>query len=613
MPIEKNKVPIISLKNLVDDFSEKLGVYDEDKMWDYEPVNVVQFIEDPQFMDSRYNRNTGTGCRQCVMDDLVSIFGTDPKAIRPLVREAYFSEGVGTGKSTKFSWIVDYFSYKLLCLRDPIKTLRSMGANVDKNTKIALVVLSRTEQNSREVIYAKANAYISKSKWFFDHYWPTPDITSRIEFDAIPKNRNRIDPTKIYKNVCIIPGSSSEYSVLGYDSICVIIDEATKFQAAQDRGLTDEDVDQAEVIYSSASSRIYSRYGNTGLLVCGGNPEHKEDFLERHTQKHQKDSDVYIVKRRSLWNALMPEFNPDLVDKNNKPVFPYFCVDINRRRIVPNIFKGREGVLCVPDTGEYKKKFSGLIEQAIRDLAGIPTEAVGSYLANPGILMEFENQEREDPMERTDTPESPYSSVKPWFKRKDLKWHSLHFDFGETNDAASFVLSHPVKLNENGSPHIYIDLIYRYAGSPERPFIISSMYQWIDYFVNKKRIPIGLITFDSHGSIEMMQTLKLWGYSVENLSIDAKSREVFDLLTQTISEGRLDYFRHDMMYKEYKALERKGDKVVKPRNGSDDVIQAFGGSVWNSVKLALKDDPSSEFWDSENADFTTSSSQVFTA
>jgi len=592
-----NGPKITSLGDLVTGFSDKVGELESDKIWDHTPVNVVQFIEDYSFMDSKWYPKTGEGCRPCVMDDLVSIFGTDPYVVAPLVREAFFSEGIGTGKSTKIDWILSYLAYKLLALHDPIKYLQSKGAKVDKGTKIGLAVLSRTEQNAKDVAFGKINSSINRSRWFNEHYMPTPDVSSRIELDAMPKNRNRIDPTKIYKNINIIPGSSSEYSIIGYDVIGVVIDEVTKFQSAQDRGLVDEDTDQAEVLYNNASSRIQSRYGNNGLVVCCGNPEHKDDFLERHSAKKRGDDDVYIVSRRSIWNSVHPEFDPLLKDETGEFVYPRFYFDTSKRRIVPDAFAKRDGVLCVPDMEDYRKKFTQLPEAALRDYAGIPTESVGSYLANPGMLGENENPDRDDPMYKTRTPESPFSSVKPFFIRKHLKWHSLHLDLAETGDAASFCLSHPVSLDEDLSPTICIDLIYRYQGTVQRPFYIPMIYSWIEWMTKDKRIPLGRITADTHQSAQLLMTLKARGYSTGVFSVDKNSRKAYDLLIQKISERKLDYYRHEVFYREFKGLERKGDKVVKPRRGSDDVVQAVAGSVWGSAELSLLGEPDSGIWD----------------
>lgn len=599
------------LSSVFEDFSHKVGLYEgSENIWEHKPVDVVQFIEDPRFMNSKFNPSTGIGCFPCVMDDMVSLFGTDPYEVAPIKREAYFSEAIGTGKSTKLAWICLYGSYKLLCLRNPIAWFQMHGGKLLANTKLSIVMLSRTEDNAKEVVFQKANMFVLQSDWFNEFYLPVPDIMSKIVFDAPPKNRKQHKMGKLYKNISIVPGSSSEFSPLGKDLFIAIIDEVTKFQAAQDRGITDGNTDQAEILFNAVKSRVTSRVTDNGLVCCVGNPEHTQDFLERHTEKEAKNPLVHIVKRRSIWSAKQPEFDPNLIGKDGLPIYSHFFFDVVKRRIIPEEIyirkKARDntsGILRIPygPSNQYFEVFRDRPEIALRDYAGIPTEAVGAWWDEPDLLNVRVNKNRTNPIdEKILTPDNPEKHIADWFIRKDLKWHGLHIDLAEVGDSATFALSHPVELDKKKNPKIYLDLIYRYLPNPSNPFQIHLIQDFVDYLWKVKRIPIGLITADQHQSTQLLQTFEAWGLNTEVLSVDKNSKEIMDNLRWAIKEKRLDFFKHGMLMREILGLEKNGQRVEKSRYGTDDVVQAVAGSVWNSMKLALLDDPLQDEWTLEN-------------
>jgi hypothetical protein len=96
--------------------------------------------------------------------------------------------------------------------------------------------------------------------------------------------------------------------------------------------------------------------------------------------------------------------------------------------------------------------------------------------------------------------------------------------------------------------------------------------------------PINYITADTHQSAEMLQTLGTYGFVTEFLSID-RNRQPYDNLVQCFMQNRIHCFPYTLLSEEYKSLEKKGDKIIKARYGTDDVVQAVAGSVWNCLKI----------------------------
>lgn len=577
---EKETPNIVSLSDAIGNFSDKIKTARHDTEWQFEPVTIEQFINDPYYLDFAYDSDTKVGCRPCVMSDLIEFFGTNATDIAPKKRVFIDSEAIGTGKSTKIALICVYAAYKLLCLWNPIESLNKRGCQLKKASTIAITVNARTEQNAKEIAYAKVNSFIMQSEWFQEHYMPAKEITSRIVLDDAPQNRFKFDSTALYKNIQIVPGSSSEYSVLGRDIFIGIIDEITKFESAQDRTMVDESRDQAEIVFSAIQGRIISRFGDLGSIVAGGNPEHKDDFLERHARKEKGKENTQIVLRRSVWDSIFPDFNPD--------THPHFYFNRIKQRVVTEKSKNQPGVHACPygpDNLYYDIAMTSP-EIFTRDYLGYPTSAVGQYALDIGLMDRNWNKlyKAKNPMKKGSQPDKPEHYLEEWFKPIHLAWHTLHFDLAETGDAATFCLSHPFGVSKNKSPFIYVDLIYKFQGTPESPFQIRWMKEWVKYLV-RLGFPINLITADRHQSVDMLQTFGTYGFMAEYLSVDA-NRQIIDHLVQCFKETRLNCFPSSDLSGEYKGLERKGDKIVKPRYGSDDVIQAVAGSVWNCLRIS---------------------------
>jgi hypothetical protein len=615
---------VLGIDAALDSFAKDAGYFDGDedeRIWEHKPVNIVEFLESSRFMNSKYNKSTGVGVFPCVMDDLVSIFGTNAEDVAPIKRRSYFSEAIGTGKSSRMAWASLYMAYKILCLRNPIQWYNSHGAKLLPNSKISICLLSRTEDNAKDVIFSKANMACLQSEWFNEHYLPDSQVMSKLIFDAAPRNRKQHKLGKIYKNVCIMPGSSSEYSVLGADVVFGGLDECTKFSAAGDRNLTDEDTDQAEVLINALSARITSRFGDLGHLCCVGNPEHLDDTIERYTKRDANNPLVYIVKRRAVWHARMPEFDPDKLDKSGNPVYPHFYFDIEKKRIVPQEVYDRkkkrnkninEVIMRIPygPSNQYYEVFRDRPEIALRDYGGVPTQAVGQWWSEAQtVLPQKVNRNRVSPIPEKELHPMPKYSANgeiPDFSniiditREDWAWYTIHIDLAENGDSAVLVMSHPTGLTGK-SPKIKIDLIYRFKPSLTNPFQLKTIRDLVWWLWKVKKFPIGKVTADKWNSLEMLQAFAMEGLDAEKLSVDSRSQELFDNLKWCIIENRLDFFSFEDFNREIYGLEKNGKNVEKNKYGSDDVAQGVAGSVYNSTQLGKFDEPTwDKSWDLEN-------------
>lgn len=581
MPKPATKKSLIDLGDVARRFFEEEGLDEsgELRVWDEEPVDVETFVTHPAYL------NLGRSVRPNVLKDLKNLFGSDPYRVAPVYNYAIFSEAVGTGKTWRMACAALYMCYKLLCLRDPIEYFNSLDTpgqpSLSPESKIAVILMAVTKENAKKIIYNEVGNKIINSPWFMENYPPNPRVISERQFDPLPEDFSKREP-RVYKNVYIIPGSSSEYAAVGYSIIMAVIDEATLFEDTKDASLVGgaDKNDQAEAVFHTLDNRIESRFLHQGLLVIAGNPKHERDFLERHAEDAMEDEDTYIVTRFPRWKSTMPNFDPEMDD--------YFLFHLDTLQIVGEELKDNERVITVPAV--FKHKFLKSPEIAKRDIAGYPSSAIGRVIHSPMMVFDNVNEERENPLQVPDwvlQPSPPKKYLSPNFKRVHNVWHGAHFDIGEKRDAAGLCVAHSYGLDEMENPLIYTDLFVTFQGTTETPVDFDILMEWIIYLHEELGFQFGKITADQYQSSYLLQRLDKYkgsGFETGILSID-RSTDPYDELIQTIRLGNNDYYRHPVAINELTNLERHGNKYDHPRRGGKDLSDSWAGAVYNAIRL----------------------------
>lgn len=489
-----------------------------------------------------------------------------------------------SGKSFKLSILATYMAYKLLCLRNPQKTF-----NLAPASKIAIMNMSVSASQAKRVVFGEIKNKIDFSPWFQKHYPPNPRIRSELQFDPSPDVVKPGDK-RIYKNVYIIPGSSSGFAPLGYNLFCGIIDEATLWRDSDNK-------DYVQEVYEIIRRRVTSRFMDKGLIVLGGSPMYSTDFLERRI-KAVKDEGLtnVLVRRRSHWDAKYPNYNG--------PVFYFHLDDCKVFKTEEEMLKDRDKVArraganwetALKEYDENIKKipmmyyedFKKNPEGSKRDLGGWPSDSVSSFIANPSVIQENINYKREDPVK------GPYK-FKKWFGPVNPKaWHTIHIDLGITGDACGIAMGHPEGFNEEGGVNVFIDFVMRIEGSNENPVQIEDIRQMI-YRLSAMGFPIGKITMDGFQSVDTMQILRKKGYYVEYLSLD-RSLEPYEEWKTALYEHRINIYEHPIYEQEARKLEKiKNKKIDHPRGGSKDLTDAVAGVVYNCIDIARWDPPTDD-------------------
>ena len=546
-------------------------------IWEFEPVGPEAFCKDEEFL------GLGDQMYPVVMRDLIDCF-PDPKELKPTYEEIIFDEAIGSGKSFKLSILATYMAYKLLCLRNPQRTF-----NLAPGSKLAIMNMSVSSGQAKRVVFGEIKNKTDYSPWFQTHYPPNPRIRSELQFDPSPDVVQPGDK-KIYKNVYIIPGSSSGFAPLGYNLFCGIIDEATLWRDSSNK-------DYVQEVYDILRRRITSRFMDKGLLVLGGSPMYTTDFLERRI-KTVKDEGLknVIVRRRSHWDAKYPDYaGPKFYFhlEDSKVFKDEHILAEYREKVARKAGKNADTALKEFDSQieeipmMYYDDFKKNPEGSKRDLGGWPSDAISSYVTNPSQITEIVNFDREDPVA------GPYT-FKKWFGPMNPNvWHTIHIDLAITGDACGIAMGHPEGWTEEGGVEVFIDFMMRIEGSNEEPVQIEDIRQLI-YKLTKMGFPIGLITMDGFQSVDTMQILAKKGYYTEYLSLD-RNMDAYEEWKTAIYENRMDIYEHPIYEREAKQLEKiKNKKVDHPRGGSKDMTDAVGGVVFNCTKVILWDPPTGD-------------------
>lgn len=486
--------------------------------------------------------------------------------------------------SFKLSILASYMAYKLLCLRNPQKTF-----NLAPSSKIAIMNMSVSASQAKRVVFGEIKNKLDYSPWFQRNYPPNPRIRSELQFDWSP---NVPDPDRIYKNIYIIPGSSSGFAPLGYNLFCGIIDEATLWRDTDNK-------DYVEEVYSIIKRRITSRFMDKGLIVLGGSPMYSTDFLEKRIKQHEeaeeKDSKI-MVRRRSHWDAKYPDYNG--------PIFYFHLEDskvfedeekLNKERDRVAKKAGKNWKEAVETFDKqikeipmmYYDDFKNNPEGSKRDLGGWPSDTISKFIDTPGIIEEGINYKRKDPVK------APYM-FKKWFGPVSNKiWHAIHIDLALTGDCCGIAMGHPDGFTEEGGVNIFIDFIMEIQGSKEKPVQIEDIRKMI-YSLTKMGFMIGKITMDGFQSADNMQILRKNGYLAEYLSVD-RSLVPYEEWKAATYENRINVYYHEKYINEAKKLEKiKNKKIDHPRNGSKDCTDAVAGVVNSCIELATWDPPEIE-------------------
>lgn len=523
------------------------------------PASIREFLG-PAYLNIEGNVRPG------VLKVLVDIFGEEskPNSLAEY-KEAMMTGAIGIGKTTFASIVLPYMVHWVLCLKDPQAFFGLMPGS-----RIAFMMMSTSEDQAREVIFADVVARIKHSAWF--KKWPQ---------DPSFKNQMRWPE----KDIWIVPGDSAETTFEGYNILGGVLDEMDSHRVTPK-------ADYAENGYNTISNRITSRFGDRGLLILIGQMKKASGFASKKYTQFNDDPEAY-VSRLPLWESYGWE-DPRFLNADGTR--DSFWFDRRRKIEISQIMvdlQDNPDFMEIPNL--YKKQFTNDPDKALKDLAGYPP-----IVGNPFIGMTFKlDVAREKWHERFDVATSPVlerldkPEFAPWFRAKDGLPRVLHIDiaYSANGDALGMAMGHVRELKEvDGElmPVIVFDMLLRMRPMPGREIILADIRKIVYELKDDLGFKIRKVTLDGFQSQDTIQQLNRRRIDTEYLSVD-KNLLPYQDLRDAIYEERIEfprymtYWKHgdaraiEIPYQELTQLIDTGRKVDHPEGGSKDVADAMAG------------------------------------
>jgi hypothetical protein len=536
------------------------------------PVSIETFIQDPAYVgsDALYPE---------VMKALVDLNNPAVEDQEHRSRlwnqytEAVLTGGIGTGKSTIAVYSMLYQLYVLSCFRSPHEYFE-----LDPTSEIVIIFQNRTERLAKAVDYDRFKALVEQSPYFKENFPFDHKLKSELRFP------NRI---------IVKPVSGSDTAAIGQNVISGIIDEVN-FMETVERSRKSYDgrtYDQASSLYETIARRRASRFqkrGNLPGLLCvvssrrypGQFTDQREDERTRQIQETGSTS-IYLYDRK-LW-----EIKPE--GTYSGETFRVFIGNFSQK---PRVLAANEnddgdlseGILDIPI--EHKPEFDRDILNALRDIAGVSTQAIQPFFTNrEAIAACFNERPSIISSPSTDFTTQSLTITPTNFYRPELI-RFVHLDLSISGDATGVVVGCVDKFVQvqRGQeievlPHIHIDIVLQ-VFPPSDGEIPYHRIRELLYALRDNGLNIEFISADSFQSVDMLQILQRAGFKTGQRSMD-RTLAPYEILKSALYDNRVSIPEHHALRHELIALEvdHQSKKVDHPPAGSKDVSDALAGVV----------------------------------
>jgi len=539
-----------------------------------EPVDIETFVKDPFYLGKSCE-----GIYPVWMEELNNVFkpGSD-------IFEWIFTGAIRGGKTWTAAVACTYKLYLLSCTKNP-QTYLGLG---DPNTAIYFGIFSVRLSEAEETAFDYMKQFVDTSPYFKKYFPRNKKVNYRLEF-----------PHRIRVNF-----GSKELHALGRAMICVIIDEANFMKGGA--------IGEAYKLYYQIRARITGQYqyrGHTPGLLCVISSRNTEtDFLEKHIQRFVGQTGVHLSEY-ALWETRPPDYYSG----------DTFRVAVGNKYKPSRILKEKEPnpvdqmVVDVPI--EHMDMFANNIDQAIRDIAGLPIYAISNYLQDRTKLLKCSTANWQHPF-TVETLELDYAQmpkISDWFKIRDVCkvvgsryaprvnpdcTRYAHVDLALNGDCAGICVAHSSGMRRErrtikdqlyynvAALEVNIDFMLQVKAAPGGEIDISAIREFF-LFLRRNGYRFGKVTYDGYQSASSIQDLNKAGLKSELHSVDRKT-DSYDCLRDLLMEERLRMYNYEPFVEEVGQLQRviKGTKVKvdHPEDGSKDVSDAVAGAVFHCIQ-----------------------------
>jgi hypothetical protein len=572
------------------------------------PVDMATFIDDPYYL--------GESCQTIypvLRRRLIEIF--EPGAH---YREVILGGAIGYGKTFVLSVIVGRLLYELSCLVNP-----QASYGLSPGSEMSLILVSKNLVLSRQVLKSAVDNKIELSPYFQEHF--KPDVRGEVSYFP--------------NNVQLIVASYLAQRDIGTNAIACFLDE-TNFVRTNKQQIRTADgqqkslahFDLAEKTYRSLERRIKSRFVQAsgdlpGMIVMVSSANTVGSFIDRRLAAAHHDPSIYAMEM-ATWEVKPP-------GSFSGRRFKVLCGGSSlRSRILapgevvdPETLPDEARVIAVPE--EYRVDFESNLEDAIRDIAGVPTTAISTFIQRTEKIQEAVNPQRRHPADRQTwqygQPLVIYwhqlakASVRrlpggfeeevwtPLRNPKALRY--VHVDTSLSGDCTGISLGHierwveVVRRTPEGdhytdlAPSFVLDLVLQVRPPPGEQIQLADIRAVIYDLQAHGFVLIGFST-DQYQAVDTIQHMKRRGVAAEILSVDA-TMVPYEALRSAIYERRIELYEHAPLLGELRALEhdRLRGKVDHPVAGGKDCLSGETMIVFlDGRQGAMKDLVGREFW-----------------
>ena len=437
--------------------------------------------------------------------------------------------------------IILYTSYWLMCLRNPQKYF-----NFADNEPIDLINVSLSSVHAKDVFFKRLSQAVKLVKnpktgrnWFAEKGMDLRDgqdvQTSKILFK---------------KNVTAYSLNSQKYTGEGKNILIAIFDEIAEFKPSKAKELY-------ENLWFTAESRWGNKDDSPVRIILLSYLRNEFDFMNYRWKQSELEERVYR-SRKTTW-----EVRPDKTREDFNRAFAKNPEDAARR--YGNILSERLG-----------NRFFKYPEKIVEN---VNLEREAPYIGNMIHVadlneLEFKSWFRPYSIQRLDHLKEVVTrthieeiELKLLEARHSDTQYFIHLDLAkgkEGGDCGGIALVHPYLINpedEDMGVGIYLDLVMQLKG--DRGELDFELIRNFIFKLHNLGFPIGGVTADSFGSIEMIQLLNKSGINAELLSVD-RTDEAYQTTKELIYSKRLDYYNYPVLLRELNELINVDRKVDHP-------------------------------------------------
>lgn len=525
---------------------------------------------------------------------------------------------IGWGKTFFASCAMAYVLYQISCLRNP-----QAAYGIDPGSHLYVALLSVTEKVARRVAIGELVGKLERSRYFQENFRPRP-APSQLEI-------------RFPGQVNVVAGSTTSTAVIGLNVFAGFIDEASFMvdRGPKPAAEVSMAIDTGEKIYNSILRRMKSRFQRVGrlpgILITVSSKERPAAFIERRIQQAKDSGDPQVfVREYAAWDVKPASFfSPKR-----------FKVVVGDERVASRIIDDPDqerrytelGLRIVEVPEDYRKDFERDVDAALRDIAGIATDAISPFIQRIEAVHEAMGQgvpnavvdHAGEPLEQW-VPTMPLNIL--WTRiaeqhverlrtgHTEILWRPTrnpdavryaHIDPSLAGDSTGLAIAHIAqwvdveRRDANGerimelAPVIEVDLLLRVVPPPGGEIMLadvrSVLYQFMEHGFN-----IRMVTMDQYQSADTLQQMRRRGVDAELLSVD-RTTEPYEVLKAALYERRLRMPKHSYLFAELRHLQRtistgRRIKIDHPKTmtapdgsrvkGSKDLADALCGVVYS--------------------------------